>query len=367
MHRDDKLCEVIINSVKTVFEINSTIDLSSFSNITDCVYTLFKLAKPSQIEQLSSVWFLLKNSLEVEFKVAKLFYESETVIFYEVYKKTPENITLVLAKYDKEKVHSIHAEAFIQHIVGTILSYYGLENVVPKIHHSLLNQKGTEILIMEPIYNAVLASTFLTRNLQFNKKMSDNDCIILDILGQLVIYLEILNKTIHFQHRDLKSNNILLIKPLKEKSTKTIQIGSNTYIFTFYNQVVLLDYGFASLADYEKNILITTSTKINTIDKIKIKNGTDMFTYLSTLYRSKELRGCITDKLLQLFQKWLKTKTKDWAKYLEKDMEPEDIPLTYMFTEMEEFSADSADSGKIFTDLCEAYPERFQSLSASSG
>jgi serine/threonine protein kinase len=317
------------------------------------IVTSFKRVQPKRMKVLfihsHEVW--KSDTFLIEKPILK--YSSGHTNIYEGMRKTNQVSELTLCK--QEVGRSIVLEAFIQCTVQCILECYGLIYAVPKVKECFIHPQFNTMFTMEPIYNSVLASTFLTNSLDFNRRSRKNDILIINIISQLAIYLSILERHIGFNHCDLKSNNILLIKHLETVNEITVSLEPLVIRMNINYQAVLLDYEFACIGSTD-GLPLLSGMKISSNDRCP-KDGRDMFTYLSTLYRLKTFRDCLTDTLKNLFSKWLVTSTKDWAGFLEGGLEKEDMIRTYLFAMGSSFSCPNSNPLTILADIAKQYPE----------
>jgi len=121
-----------------------------------------------------------------------------------------------------------------------------------------------------------------------------NDKIFIDIIKQLAKILDLLQSKLRMNHRDIKVNNVLL--------------RENT------NQLVLIDYGFACIA----NGIQEPAAELSKIQagsyfgsrSACFKTGRDMCQFLYSLHCYFPLDKFVSKRLYDLIQKWVLVKYK---------------------------------------------------------
>lgn len=155
-----------------------------------------------------------------------------------------------------DEVNAILYEAYIQTLLTKTFSTYAMEHAVPKLYEVVActkNNINTHIpeeiesiwIVME-----LLAGFTLEKYLhQTLKKFQyvQNDLLIIDILVQLCTYLHILQETLHFNHRDMKINN-LFIRYHEPGWSNDL---SGVPVFHTWKRnvdIILIDFGFSCIA-----------------------------------------------------------------------------------------------------------------------
>jgi hypothetical protein len=176
-------------------------------------------------------------------------------------KKIPLNVTpeeerqspaSVLRAYEDE-VNAILYEAYIHAVICKLFETAGYSEAVPHLHEvcavskdggtsSLPTNIDSVWLVMELLQGSTLEN-FLKHHLHAGDRAA-NDMIIMDVVVQIAFYLKLLQENLHFNHRDMKINNIFVRLHDTHWSARTIPVDTFGK-WTCKNDVVLIDYGFA--------------------------------------------------------------------------------------------------------------------------
>ena len=156
--------------------------------------------------------------------------------------------------YDDE-IKAILYEAYIHAVICDLFEREGYPMAIPHLYEICAISKDwsdthekTEIdsiwIIME-LLNGITLEKFLMRNLVIGSR-EDNDRIMIDVILQVSFYLHLLQEKLHFNHRDLKINNIF-VRHHESSWSHTIKspiFGS----WTCKNDIILIDFGFACIS-----------------------------------------------------------------------------------------------------------------------
>jgi len=156
------------------------------------------------------------------------------------------------AKTYEEEVNAILYEAYIHAVICKLFERSGYAEAVPYLHEvCAISKDGTNStlptniesvwLVMELLHGCTLEKFF--RRSLITGQTEGNDLLVLDVMIQIAFYLKLLQDNLHFNHRDMKINNIFVRShdtPWR-RSIPLIGLGS----YNCLNDVVLIDYGFA--------------------------------------------------------------------------------------------------------------------------
>ena len=137
---------------------------------------------------------------------------------------------------------------------------------------------------------------------RFIESSIPNDMLLIDVIVQLSIYLEVLQKKLFFNHRDLKTNNVLLRKhgPAWKKEFKHPALPKP---WIGRHDLVIIDFGFSCLAygvDNPKSI-VQAGCWFRT-DHDCLKEGRDLALFLYCLHACFPLQRRISADLWKLLR-----------------------------------------------------------------
>jgi serine/threonine protein kinase len=165
--------------------------------------------------------------------------------------QTPRSRT----KTYEEEVNAILYEAYIHAVICKVFERAGYPNSVPYLHEvCAISKDGTNSTLPTNIDNVwlvmeLLQGTTLEKFLKNTLRVGEfaiNDNVILDVILQIAFYLKLLQENLHFNHRDMKINNVF-VRNHSGAWTRSIPVptlGS----WRCKNDVVLIDYGFACIS-----------------------------------------------------------------------------------------------------------------------
>ena len=197
-------------------------------------------------------------------------------------------------------------EAVIQWLVNKSLSDNGLGIHCPRVL-DVFSYKESQWFSMEPIYSAPLLETYLVTLPSWSKKTRENGSILINILCQIALSCIVLEKTIGFNHRDLKPDNILVkldsFKSHVLKWNKEFEINISPA-----NTAILVDYGFSCLGPGNIPWIQSGDGILPPFDPCP-KIGRDIFMILVFLLWQKNVRDSLIDEHMDFFKKSLHLST----------------------------------------------------------
>jgi serine/threonine protein kinase len=130
---------------------------------------------------------------------------------------------------------------------------------------------------------------------------------IVNCIMQLCCILFVLERELHFDHRDLRIENVW-IRPLAEPKTYKIQIDGFDHQFEFKFQVILLDFGFACLGDLARRVLVNLGESVfSPIDPCP-KSGRDIYQFLNSCFENG-IQERLSPEFIAVLKGWMKPYT----------------------------------------------------------
>jgi serine/threonine protein kinase len=155
-----------------------------------------------------------------------------------------------------DEINAILYEAYIHALLCKTFAEFNVSHAVPDLHEVLaLTKSGNEThnptnietiwIGMELIHGQTLEN-FLKHHLKPHN-YQHNQKIIIDILVQLAYYLHILQEKLHFNHRDMKINNLFIRyhEPSWSRTLHNVPLF-NTWLCNV--DLVIIDFGFACIS-----------------------------------------------------------------------------------------------------------------------
>jgi serine/threonine protein kinase len=223
----------------------------------------------------------------------------------------------------KKPVSQKHAkqEAVIQWLVHISLSEHGLGEHCPKVI-DIFSYLESTWFSMEPIYSAPLFDTYLRSLPTWSKKSKENGHALINILAQIALSCIVLERTIGFNHRDLKPDNILVkLDSFKARSLKWSD-QYDIHIAPHYT-AILVDYGFSCLGPGKTPWIQSGDDVLPPFDPCP-KIGRDIFMILVFLLWQKSVRDSLIDEHIEFFKKSLHLSTDRLAEMMNTNKNPSD-------------------------------------------
>lgn len=253
-------------------------------------------------------------------------------------------------------------EAVMQWLAHKSLRAYKLEDHCPNVL-DVFSMKGSVWFTMEPIYEAPWLCDYLSDLPNWNVPHVDNGKAILQVVSQIALICLVLEKKIGFNHRDLKTDNILV----KEKDIRqhVLRWSSNLEItLAPAPTAVLIDFGFACLGPGELPWLRAGTDVLSELDACP-KKGRDIFMLLVFLLWQADVRASLTSAYLDFIKSSLRLTKDRWCKMLQLNRDPAN--WIYMLITEEGFQCPALDPLTWLTACLTQFPElgsiRFHSAS----
>ena len=243
-------------------------------------------------------------------------------------------------------------EAVIQWLCHKSLAEHGLGLHCPKVHDLFVYSKALWFS-MAPVYNAPLFDTYLRSLPGWGTKQAENGTAILKILCQVGMCCLVLERTIGFNHRDLKPDNILVkldvVKQhdLKWKNEYEIKIAASP-------TAVLVDFGFSCLGPGSAPWIQAGDGVLPPFDSCP-KVGRDIFMLLVFLLWRRDVRDSLIPAHLDFIKSSLHLTEERWSQMMNMNRNP--IDWVYMLITERGFQCPALDPWVWLQTCATAYPD----------
>ena len=203
--------------------------------------------------------------------------------------------TVIAVKRPRTPSQDLVLEGVVQALAAHTVIQEGLLGAIPVIHNIFIF--ANEVRIAMDWIEGTSCGEYL-------RGKSERE--ILDVIIQIAIILDCLERRIQLDHRDLKLDNIWIREaPVSYR----IELENGKYVnYNSKFQVVILDFGFACIgADYKK-MLYNLGGVVPDIDYCP-KVGRDMYHIISRLLERRDVHDSLSPSLRALFIEWMKPYT----------------------------------------------------------
>ena len=221
----------------------------------------------------------------------------------------------VCVKIPHTRGFSVCPEALIQCIVSHVLDEAGICGAVPRVFD-----------IFQYAGETRYSMTFIqgVRSIDYILCSSNPELSFLQFIAQTALLLAFLEEKLHFDHRDLKADN-LWIRP--EPISYTLVIGGKTWSIQAPFQVVLLDFGFSCLGNAQGIAVVSLSDGILPRLDPCPKEGRDLFQLISSLWSIHQIRACIGPALTTDIRLLLSYRNTSYSNLITKTLESQWVYL----------------------------------------
>ena len=266
----------------------------------------------------------------------------------------------VLIKRPSSQQHT-KQEAVIQWLVNKSLSKNGLGAHCPKIY-DVFSMSSSLWFSIEPVYSAPILDTYLKSIPTWSKPSNENGIVLIKILAQIAMACFVLEKTIGFNHRDLKPDNILVkldafkAHTLKWKDEFELTIAPS-------HTAIMVDFGFSCLGPGKTPWIQAGDGILPPLDPCP-KVGRDIFMILVFLLWRKDVRESLSPQHMEFFKESLRLSTDRLSQMMNMNRNPSD--WVYMLITERGFQCPALDPFVWLTSCCKQFPELVKLSSSSS-
>jgi serine/threonine protein kinase len=262
---------------------------------------------------------------------------------------------VLFLKVSKNKEVSLKNEAILQHAAHILLAYHGMPWAVPRVHTIVDHPHHGVAFTMDMITDAVIFGDYLVKHINWKVECVENDMLIMEVISQLASYIMLLETGLGLNHRDLKINNVLMVKEDPLVNHTIVCDDGEKYVLNSRVRTVLIDFGFACIGDVERRVMYASAGNYLAADMCP-KPGRDMFLIFANLWNVAALRRVLTVRGRTLFKKWLTDDLgKDWALWLSADLDKELLNI-YKLVNGTNFRSTRAGARAVLNDIGANYP-----------
>lgn len=257
--------------------------------------------------------------------------------------------------------HHTKQEAIIQWLVNKSLSKNGLGAHCPKIY-DVFSMSSSLWFSIEPVYSAPILDAYLKSIPTWSKPSNENGIVLIKILAQIAMVCFVLEKTIGFNHRDLKPDNILVkldaFKPhsLKWNNELEIHVAPS-------HTAIMVDFGFSCLGPGKTPWIQAGDGVLPPLDPCP-KVGRDIFMILVFLLWRKDVRESLTEKHMEFFKESLRLSTDRLSQMMNMNRNPSD--WVYMLITERGFNCPALDPFTWLSSCAKQFPDLVKVSSSSS-
>jgi serine/threonine protein kinase len=256
--------------------------------------------------------------------------------------------------------HHTKQEAIIQWLVNKSLSKNGLGAHCPKIY-DVFSMSSSLWFSIEPVYSAPILDTYLKSIPTWSKPSNENGIVLIKILAQIAMSCFVLEKTIGFNHRDLKPDNILV--KLDAFKAHTLKWNNELEIYVAPSHTaIMVDFGFSCLGPGKVPWIQAGDGVLPPLDPCP-KVGRDIFMILVFLLWRKDVRESLTEIHLEFFKESLRLTTHRLSQMMNMNRNPSD--WVYMLITERGFNCPALDPFTWLSSCAKQFPELVKVSSSS--
>lgn len=196
--------------------------------------------------------------------------------------------------YCAEEIQAVLHEAVLHALASHVMKLRGFPTVIPVMYEVFATSPYAKIESPSDIKSIVLGMEFVEGETLHkymihhftpannDKEIARNDRFLMDVLIQLAVYLEILQHDLRFNHRDLKTNNVLR-RTQAAGWNRCLQHPALSRPWIAYHDLVLIDFGFSCVACREDNTSMLQAGAWFRPEHECMKGGRDIALFLHCL------------------------------------------------------------------------------------
>jgi serine/threonine protein kinase len=328
-------------------DVNTMQELASWLRRVRLTYTPPTLKKSGKNYVYSLITFL-EPVLDIQGKFGKVFH---------TFRETASNahLTECYLKVSPNHPGSLLLEGILQTIACSVLARRGFAHAVPRVLDIVNHPEYGITLSLERVQGSVLFAKYLEKKLKWGYQSYTNDCLILEVFAQVATYTAILEHDIGINHRDLKSDNVLMVTP-DTLVHQTVSINGSTWTVKGRQQVILIDFGFSCIGRDAGQTIVSAGDYLPQTDFCP-KQGRDLFLFFASLWNIPLFRLSVSVGVRDLFVKWLRDASDvGWADWLIRAA-PADLNHIYLLCSAGHFKSDPCEPVSVLRDIAGLYPE----------
>ena len=254
-----------------------------------------------------------------------------------------------LSKKPSVQAHT-KQEAVIQWLCNKSLSQYGLGCHCPQVFD--IFNRGTSLWFsMSPVYNAPILDAYVISLPLWGIPREENGKALLKIVAQIAMCCLVLERTIGFNHRDLKPDNILVKTDLIQEHV--LKWADFDITVASSPTAILVDFGFSCLGPGKAPWIQAGDGVLPPLDPCP-KVGRDIFMLLVFLLWRRDIRGSLTSEHLDFLKSSLHLTKERWSQMMSMRRDP--IDWIYMLITERDFQCPALDP-YAWLQSCAAYPD----------
>ena len=263
---------------------------------------------------------------------------------------TGKPYTDYLVKKPSSQPHT-KQEAVIQWLCNRSLTTHGLGEHCPAVF-DIFTRSGNIWFSMAPVYNAPILDAYFITLPFWGHPHVKNGLTILKIVAQIAMCCFVLERTIGFNHRDLKPDNILV----KLDSVKQHRLTWHDCEITVASSptAVLVDFGFSCLGPGKTPWIQAGDGVLPPLDPCP-KVGRDIFMVLVFLLWRRDVRDSLTPEHLDFLKSSLHLTKARWSQMMNMRRNP--IDWIYMLITEPGFQCPALDPFQWLQTCADSYPD----------
>jgi len=146
---------------------------------------------------------------------------------------------------------SLKEEACLQQAAYYILREFGMPWAVPRVYDIVEHPRYGVCFTMDNVEPLLIFGDYLINTMEWKRQSRFNDILVFEVISQLAIYMLILEAQLGLNHRDLKPNNVLMVK---QEPLVDVLIHCSTHVKMHLSasvRAVLIDFGFACIGELD--------------------------------------------------------------------------------------------------------------------